>query len=109
MQQGEFPAYLVTFAWETISARELRLEKVFVHVCHLLSRGPLCSSELCKEKSPRHTSFTSSADTDEPAQLILNCRAPRVVEVMCSASTDSWVVLSAVNSAEFGRLHLSPY
>jgi len=53
----------------------------FTHVYLLLSRGPFHSSELCREKSPQRTSFAASADTDEPTQLILNCRALRVVEV----------------------------
>lgn len=97
-----------TSEWETISACGLKREKMFLHV-YLLSRGPLCSSQLCREKSHQHASFTLSADTNEPAQLISNCRAPRVVKVRHSTSTSSWGVLSAVNTAEFGRLHLSLY
>lgn len=59
-----------------------------LHV-YLLSRGPLCSSQLCREKSHQHASFTLSADTNEPAQLISNCRAPGVVKVRHSTSTSS--------------------
>lgn len=77
-----------------------------MQVYFLLFTGPLRSSELCREKSPQHTSFTSSADRDEPAQLILNFRALREVKVRHSGS---WVILPAVNPAEFGRPHLSLY
>lgn len=97
-----------TSEWEIMRACGIKREKVFLNV-YLISRGPLWSSQLCREKSPQHASSTLSADTNEPDQLILNYRAPRVVKVRHSISTSSWGVLSAVNTAEIWRLHLSLY